>query len=367
MNFKILMFSHEYPPYGGGAGVVASQFIKELSSHNNIKVDLLTHSNVNKELFCNETYHVTLKKGMWLFNYAKYIKNNINLDNYDYIICNDIISIHIAGLFFSKKHLNKTILFLHGSEPEYFIEEKNIKYFMFFNQFSFKRAVKHSKKIVCHSKYMMKKFESSMKDNDWFGKTKVIYFGYDSEIFNKGAKSSVNNVELNLLTVSRIEKKKGFLRKLILFNTLVNELKVDAHWDIIGTGSYIDEFKDIVKSFNLKHRVKFLGNVKRDRLKKHYYKCDLFWLLSEYKESFGLVYIEAQACGTTVIGNNSYGVKEAIINNQTGFLVDNDEQLIDIFTQKKYQYIDSDECVKFASQFTSKKATEQLLNEMNIL
>lgn len=59
--------------------------------------------------------------------------------------------------------------------------------------------------------------------------------------------------------------------------------------------------------------------------------ADLFVLASE-NETFGLVYIEAMACGTPVIGTNIGGVPEVITDNHDGFLIESNNP--SILTQK---------------------------------
>jgi len=108
-------------------------------------------------------------------------------------------------------------------------------------------------------------------------------------------------------------------------------------WIIVGDGKFKKEFEEIVNKDKLAEKVIFKGKVPRDELYK-YYKCaDVFWLISKYKESFGLVYLEAQAYGCPAIGLNKYGVKEAIEDDKTGFLVDSVDSSLDIFLEKRYK------------------------------
>jgi N-acetyl-alpha-D-glucosaminyl L-malate synthase BshA len=73
----------------------------------------------------------------------------------------------------------------------------------------------------------------------------------------------------------------------------------------------------LVRELGLSEKVLFLG--KQDNLEELYSLSDLMLLLSE-KESFGLVLLEAMACGVPCIGTNIGGIPEVIHEGETGFL-----------------------------------------------
>jgi len=69
-----------------------------------------------------------------------------------------------------------------------------------------------------------------------------------------------------------------------------------------------------------------LENVSNQELIKLYYQSDLFLLTPIYVEGskfegFGLVYLEANACGKPVIGTYGCGAEDAIKDNYSGFLL----------------------------------------------
>jgi N-acetyl-alpha-D-glucosaminyl L-malate synthase BshA len=88
---------------------------------------------------------------------------------------------------------------------------------------------------------------------------------------------------------------------------------------LIGDGPELTIACKLVKEFNLEEKVLFLGNQKR--VAEILSISDLMLLLSE-KESFGLVALEAMACGVPVIGTNAGGIPELIVDNETGFIVE---------------------------------------------
>ena len=75
----------------------------------------------------------------------------------------------------------------------------------------------------------------------------------------------------------------------------------------------------LVQDLHLEEHVIFLG--KQDNLEEIYSVSDLMLLLSE-KESFGLVALEAMACGVPCIGTNIGGIPEVIVDNYTGYICD---------------------------------------------
>ncbi len=86
---------------------------------------------------------------------------------------------------------------------------------------------------------------------------------------------------------------------------------------LVGDGPEVSKVSKLVNKFGLNNRVLFLG--KQENLEELYSISDLMLLLSE-KESFGLVLLEAMACGVPCIGTNVGGIPEVITDGQSGFL-----------------------------------------------
>ncbi|KMY54595.1 N-acetyl-alpha-D-glucosaminyl L-malate synthase [Bacillus sp. FJAT-27231] len=86
---------------------------------------------------------------------------------------------------------------------------------------------------------------------------------------------------------------------------------------LVGDGPEMTIVCKLVSELNLEHCVLFLG--KQDNLEELYALSDLVLLLSE-KESFGLVLLEAMACGVPCIGTNVGGIPEVIENEKNGFI-----------------------------------------------
>ncbi|HEX7065692.1 MAG TPA: N-acetyl-alpha-D-glucosaminyl L-malate synthase BshA [Bacillales bacterium] len=86
---------------------------------------------------------------------------------------------------------------------------------------------------------------------------------------------------------------------------------------LIGEGPDLNRARRMVKEKGLKDDVLFLGN--RKNVAEILSMCDLKLLLSE-KESFGLVLLEAMACGVPAIGTNTGGIPEVIVDGETGYI-----------------------------------------------
>jgi N-acetyl-alpha-D-glucosaminyl L-malate synthase BshA len=86
---------------------------------------------------------------------------------------------------------------------------------------------------------------------------------------------------------------------------------------LVGDGPEMTRVCKQVRELNLEDLVLFLG--KQENLEELYSISDLMLLLSE-KESFGLVALEAMACGVPCIGTNTGGLPEVVTHQQTGFI-----------------------------------------------
>ncbi|SDO93407.1 N-acetyl-alpha-D-glucosaminyl L-malate synthase BshA [Halobacillus aidingensis] len=88
---------------------------------------------------------------------------------------------------------------------------------------------------------------------------------------------------------------------------------------LVGDGPEYSECHQLVQQLGLDDRVLFLG--KQENVSELLSISDLKLLLSE-KESFGLVLLEAMACGVPCIGTNIGGIPEVIDHGETGFIAE---------------------------------------------
>lgn len=101
------------------------------------------------------------------------------------------------------------------------------------------------------------------------------------------------------------------------------------HW-IVGKRSgddYERSLVEMVERAGLAHRVHFVGNVEEDEKIDLLQRCEAFVHTPVTAsdggfEGFGIVYLEASACGKPVIGALHSGAEDAILEGATGFLVE---------------------------------------------
>jgi N-acetyl-alpha-D-glucosaminyl L-malate synthase BshA len=86
---------------------------------------------------------------------------------------------------------------------------------------------------------------------------------------------------------------------------------------LVGDGPEIKTVSNLVCALGIRDKVHFLG--KQDNVEELYSISDLMLLLSE-KESFGLVALEAMACGVPCIGTDVGGIPEVISDGENGFI-----------------------------------------------
>jgi phosphatidyl-myo-inositol dimannoside synthase len=126
-------------------------------------------------------------------------------------------------------------------------------------------------------------------------------------------------------TVGRVQPYKGHRIVIEALARLEPELRARVLYVIAGTGPSAAELEAFAKAQGVLDRVKFLGYVPERDLPNVYRAADLHALLSERTasdvEGFGLVSLEAQACGVPALGSRSGGIEDAIVPDRGGWLV----------------------------------------------
>lgn len=127
-----------------------------------------------------------------------------------------------------------------------------------------------------------------------------------------------------IFSVGALKPRKGFDTLIEAFS-IVRRSASGARLLIVGSGD-ATPYRELARRLGVGHAVQFLQNVPEEQLRGYYHAADVFALLPREMptgemEGFGLVYLEAAACGKPSIGTRSGGVAEAVIDGRTGLLV----------------------------------------------
>jgi glycosyltransferase involved in cell wall biosynthesis len=104
-----------------------------------------------------------------------------------------------------------------------------------------------------------------------------------------------------LFTVRNLEARMG-LDRLLEAMARLRYFHPQAHLVVAGTGSRADELSRQAATLGIENAVDFVGFVDDTRLAAYYQAADAFVLPTRELEGFGLVTVEALACGTPVLG-----------------------------------------------------------------
>lgn len=128
-----------------------------------------------------------------------------------------------------------------------------------------------------------------------------------------------------LLTVGRLVKQKGHHLLLQAMRQVVDRVPRVLHL-IVGDGPERPALARQIEELGLAENVLLLGKVSEEMLRDCYALAWAFVLTSHevrsYVEGMGLVFLEAASWGVPSVGTRHGGIPEAILDGQTGFLVD---------------------------------------------
>ncbi|WP_252254550.1 glycosyltransferase [Clostridium sp. ZBS12] len=189
----------------------------------------------------------------------------------------------------------------------------------------------------------------------------VIHNMVDLSLFNMESDSNteIRNNKTTFFSCAFLEEGKGMELLIRCFKeAFINEHVV---LKIGGEGSLKSSLEELVKSIGMEKQIFFLGALSRQEVANEMKNCDIFALPSEH-ETFGVVYIEALACGKPVIGAKNGGAED-IITKENGIIIEknNEGQLISALKYMKENYKNYDE--NNIRNITIKNYSEDLLVE----
>ena len=129
-----------------------------------------------------------------------------------------------------------------------------------------------------------------------------------------------------ILTVCRLAEKeryKGY-DQIIKAMPEIMRFVPNARYLLVGKGPDRPRIEKLIAEVGVQEAVILAGFVSNEELAEHYNLCDIFAMPSR-AEGFGIVYLEALACGRPVLAGDKDGSRDALADGELGLLVDPDD------------------------------------------
>lgn len=198
---------------------------------------------------------------------------------------------------------------------------------------------------------------------------RVLPLGVDTTLFKALTKSesTKSGSTKGLLFVGRISRLKQIELCLEALAYIKEQGLTNVNLTIIGPISdtrYFQELKDLTDKLQIKEQVLFVGTVDQVNLVPYYQKADLLVLPSDH-ESFGMVMVEAMACGTPVAAlRGSGGPDEVLEDGVNGMLCTHDDykvRILEYLSSPQLQYQMRESARKIAEEKWSISVTVDAL------
>ncbi|MBE0470376.1 MAG: glycosyltransferase family 4 protein [Methyloprofundus sp.] len=370
------IISSEYPPDIGGVETYAAEFAKAL---------LILGHQVSVFVHKNHPIDTQLNSGIKIYSVLEFTRQ---LDRH-YLMGVEVDAWHVMNAAHSWLTLETdkpVVVSIHGNDflnpyplsakltlSNYAALWRIAKYTIPFEQWlgrkltktMLHKALPKAHVILSNSAYTETVFLQEFPECK--GKTLVAQVGV-GESFLSPPLVNKNNKVIQLLTVSRLsEPRKNVDRVLHALATLASEF--EFHYSVIGDGFYKPELETLTKQLGLSDRVTFSGRLTMEQVIKKMAQADLFILpsstLADSHEGFGIVYLEAAACGTPSLATHQAGAIEAVEKGQSGFFVndpsiENIQHALKTFLAHEIAF-DQQACRDFASRFTWQKVVAHAL------
>lgn len=307
-------------PTLGGSGVVATELGKLLAERGH-EIHFITHSipfrlgKFHKNIF----YHEVEVNDYYVFRYPPY---DLSLASKMAQVAKmqdlDLLHVHYAVphalcAYLAKQmvgdHL-RTVTTLHGTDITVLAQDESLKDMI-------RLGINQSDAVTAVSNDLIQETRDLL---DIDKPIDLTYNFVDQRIYYPRDCASlrcdfVGKGEKILMHISNFRPVKRMSDVVDIFAKVVQE--VPSRLLLVGEGPDLPKIQQKVRSMGLENKVHFLG--KQDDVAHVISIADLMLLPSE-KESFGLVALEAMACGVPTIGSFAGGIPELVSHGETGYL-----------------------------------------------
>jgi len=302
-----LFFSFDYPPMGGGVARLCSEIVMQSHNHEGIRFRVLTGQSPRpwRELMA--------------------LKTLATMGRVNYCFCG---LWYPEGLLATLANIRPRIILAHGSEL--MPTRQRWRRGLWKHMQSW--VLNNADLVIANSRFTADLVKAAAPRS----KVAAIPLAVDPELFSPGSMAGARAKlalpdKFIISTVSRLHEYKGIDTVLRALALLPAGLRERFHYVLVGTGPDRARLENLALELGVESAVQWLGLIDDRSLCDVYRASNLFVLCTRENlnqrevEGFGLVFLEAQACGTPVIGARSGGIPDAVSDGNGGWLVKPDD------------------------------------------
>lgn len=328
-KIRILILNYEYPPLGGGAGIMtkrlAEGFIEEghtvtivTSDFPGLEDDVKAGLQLIRLKVLRKRKDRSNPKEMysWMKAAKKYCTTHIKKGDFDICLANFTIPGGPVALALKNKIDLPYVILSHGHDiPWFFPKQMFIWHSLLYL---------YIRRICLASEYnVLLTTEMRIMANRFLGKhyrQKNVVIGNGLDIGNLDG--IFKNEILKVLFVGRMVEQKDPLQ-FVKAVSLLNQQGVEAQYEMLGDGPLMDKVKQLMADERITN-IKLLGKVDHERVLEEMQKAHIM-IQPSLHEAMSISVLEAISCGVYVITTPVSGNKQIIINGLNGLLVPHDD------------------------------------------
>jgi starch synthase len=333
VSVKVLFLTNEYPPHiYGGAGVHVDYLSRELAKTIEVEVRCFGEQRFEKGKlkitgFDLDTKNLTCPKELQSVFGAIRRCTDFNTTNIDaeVVHCHTWYS-HFGGILAKLNYGIPLVITVHSLEPLRPWKREQLGGGYDFSVWIEKTALEMADAVIAVSGDTRRDIERLFKVDS--ARLRVIHNGIDLDEYRKVEsiaaleRYGVDPKKPYLLFVGRITRQKGIVYLARAIQYMDPDFQIVLCAGAPDTPQIAEEMKEAVESVRAKRAdiIWIQEMVDKQTACELYSRADVFCCPSIY-EPFGIINLEAMACETAVVASAVGGIKEVVVDGETGFLV----------------------------------------------
>ncbi|MHB1145667.1 MAG: glycosyltransferase family 4 protein [Thiobacillus sp.] len=326
---RLLVLSELFLPTRGGTAVWAAEVYKRLGGKeiHIVTADVPGAAEVDAA-HPNTIHRLNLKRVPWLrpeslAMYARFFFKSLTLaltHRFDAIHAFRALPEGLVAWAIARLTFRLVVIYAHGEELTTWGRGGKYKAMRF--------ALRHADRVIANSEHTR---DTLLEMDIDAARIAIIYPGVDVSVFRPGLDVSGLRESLGIrpgdklvFSVGRLSRRKGFDQMIRAVAQLRGE-GIPVRYVIAGIGEDADYLDGLIAEHNMQGIVHRIGVVSEADLPRWMNACDVFAMpnreIDGDNEGFGMVFIEAAACGKSSLAGEAGGTGSAVLDRVTGLRV----------------------------------------------